>query len=120
MNRGVSGLESNADLMEREKRTIRTMIQIYCRGHRHIASGICSECGKLLQYALHQIDSCPYERSRKPACGLCRTNCFSAEMHKRFHKIMRYAGPRMMMRHPILSMAHFIDAVRSKMTVDKS
>lgn len=31
---------------------------------------------------------------------------------------MRYAGPRMMVRHPILSLAHFFDAVRGKM--DKS
>jgi hypothetical protein len=25
---------------------------------------------------------------------------------------MRYAGPRMMLRHPVLSAAHFWDAVR--------
>lgn len=113
-------MERNPDLLGREKLTIRTMIQIYCRGHRHSPSGICSECGRLLRYALDQIDRCPYDRSRKPACGLCRTNCFSAEMHNGFHTIMRYAGPRMMMRHPILSMAHFFDAVRGRMGNNKS
>ncbi|UFS69498.1 nitrous oxide-stimulated promoter family protein [Geomonas sp. RF6] len=30
--------------IEREKRTILHMVQIYCACHRHVASGICAEC----------------------------------------------------------------------------
>jgi hypothetical protein len=107
-------LPNDSDQIGREKLTIRSMIQIYCHGRRHATSGICSECEKLLHYATGRIDSCPYQSSGKPACGLCKTNCFSSEMYGRFQTIMRYAGPRMMMRHPILSMAHFFDAVRGK------
>lgn len=88
------------------------MIGIYCRGRRHQAAGICSECASILNYAYQRIDRCPYTNAMKPACGLCRTNCFSTDMHGRFSEIMRYAGPRMILRHPALTLAHFWDAFR--------
>jgi hypothetical protein len=103
------------DVVEREKLTIRNMIGIYCRGNRHCASGICQECEKLLRYAYARINACPYDGSIKPVCGLCRTNCFSPEMHRLFSAVMRYSGPRMMVRHPVLTLAHFCDAIRWKM-----
>lgn len=98
--------------IEREKRTIRLMVSIYCRDHRHSVSGTCQECGGLLNYVTERFDLCPYRTGAKPACGLCRSNCFTAEAHRRFREIMRYAGPRMMVRHPVLTLAHVVDALR--------
>lgn len=106
-------MTTNRSQIDREKLTIRHMITIYCRSH-HPASGICGDCGSILQYANERIDMCPYSGAPKPACGLCRTNCFTPEMHRRFSEIMRYAGPRMMLRHPVLTMAHIWDAVRGR------
>lgn len=108
----VTCLSNERTKIEREKLTIRHMIAIYCRGHRHSASGICGDCTSILRYAYERVDMCPYNGTVKPACGLCRTNCFTPGMHGLFHSIMRYAGPRMMVRHPILTMLHFWDAVR--------
>ena len=99
---------------EREKLTIRNMIGIYCRGHRHSASGSCPDCGSMLRYAQERIDSCPYNGSAKPVCGLCRTSCFTPDSHRRFCEIMKYAGPRMMVRHPVQTLAHLWDAVRGR------
>jgi hypothetical protein len=99
---------------EREKLTIKHMMVIYCRGHRHAVSGICADCGSILRYAHDRIDGCSYLGSAKPACGLCRSNCFTPEMDWHFTQIMRYAGPRMMVCHPILALAHFWDAIRGK------
>jgi hypothetical protein len=101
-------------LIEREKLTIRSMIGIYCRGNRHSASGLCAECEKLVRYAYQRIGACPYDHRNKPVCGLCRTNCFSPEMYRLFSQVMRYSGPRMMLRHPALTFAHFCDALRWK------
>jgi hypothetical protein len=33
-------------------------------------------------------------------------------MRERIREVMRYAGPRMPLRHPILSIFHFIDGKR--------
>jgi hypothetical protein len=98
--------------LEREERTIRLMVSLYCRGHRHSKSGICGECGELSGYLAERFALCPYRAGGKPACGLCRSNCFSGEMHRRFRAIMRYAGPRMLVRHPLLTLAHLLDALR--------
>jgi len=98
----------------REKLTIRHMVEIYCRGQRHSATGICADCGEMIRYAHERIEACPYVAQSKPACGLCRTNCFTPEMHRHFTQIMRYAGPRMMVRHPVLTVAHLWDAVRGR------
>ena len=91
------------------------MIAIYCHGHHHASSGICTDCGVVLRYAHELIDMCPFNAVAKPVCGLCRSNCFTPDMRRHFTQIMRYAGPRMMARHPILTLAHFWDAVRWKL-----
>lgn len=111
---GVLGLPIKRNHTEREKLTIRHMIGIYCRGHGHSASGICADCISIRRYAYDRIEMCLFNGSAKPACGLCRTNCFTADMYRQFSQIMRYAGPRMMLYHPILTMAHIWDAVRGK------
>jgi predicted amidophosphoribosyltransferase len=103
---------TNRNHIELEKLTIWHMIIIYCRGHHHLAPGICGDCGSILRYANERIETCPYNGAPKPVCGLCRANCFTPDMYQRFALIMRYAGPRMVLRHPVLTIAHAWDAVR--------
>lgn len=98
--------------MEREKLTIRLMVSLYCRGHHRQEAGICGECGELLRYLAGRFELCPYREGAKPACGLCRSNCFTVEVQRRFREVMRYAGPRMLLGHPLLALAHFLDALR--------
>lgn len=105
-------MSTNPSHIQREQRTIRHMIEIYCRRQRHqTTAGLCASCAAMLRYAEERIASCPVAGA-KPACGLCRSNCFSTKMHYEFAQIMRYAGPRMLVRHPLLTMAHVFDAVR--------
>lgn len=108
------------DLAEREKLTISTMIGIYCRWSRHSSHAPCAECAGLIRYAHGRFDACPYHHSNKPVCGLCPTNCFSLEMHRVFREVMRQSGPGMLLRHPLLTIAHIWDAVRYKMTASRS
>ena len=107
-------LQASDAKAEREKLTIRQMISLFCQGQRHAVSGICGDCSEVMRYAQERIDRCPYSGQAKPACGLCRTNCFTPDMHGRFALIMRYAGPRMLVRHPVLTVAHLWDAVRGR------
>jgi hypothetical protein len=97
--------------LDREQRTIRAMIDIYCRGVHNRAEGLCAECRQLLDYAIQRIDRCPFKEN-KPACAKCTVHCYKPEMREEIRKVMRYAGPRMLLSHPILTAMHYIDEMK--------
>ncbi|NCA71631.1 MAG: nitrous oxide-stimulated promoter family protein [Sphingobacteriia bacterium] len=106
--------------IRREQKTIGAMLAIYCRDHhadrapagaQPSQSGLCPDCAALLDYARRRLDSCPFQED-KPACNHCQVHCYSAKMRERVREVMRYAGPRMLRPHPILSLWHLIDARR--------
>jgi Nitrous oxide-stimulated promoter len=96
----------------RERRTIEAMIGIYCRDH-HAAAGLCPECRELLDYATCRLSRCPFG-AEKPACARCPIHCYKPQMRERVKAVMRYAGPRMLYRHPILAVLHQWDAWRNR------
>ena len=99
---------------DREKLTIRKMVTLYCLAKEHSVSGLCSRCSDVLFYAYERIEACSYLPGKKPACGLCRSNCFDVNRRRQFAEIMRRAGLRMMMHHPLLTVAHLMDAIRNR------
>ena len=84
------------------------MITIYCRGHHGAKNTLCNECGALWEYARQRVDRCPF-RTDKPTCVNCPVHCFKPDMRERIRNVMRYAGPRMWWRHPVLTLFHFLD-----------
>ncbi|MFH2011998.1 MAG: nitrous oxide-stimulated promoter family protein [Pseudomonadota bacterium] len=98
------------DRLGRERYTIHIMIGIYCRRHHHPTERLCAECRELLDYAMQRIDKCPFEGD-KPTCARCLIHCYQPKMRERVRKVMRYAGPRMMLYHPILAILHYIDEI---------
>lgn len=90
----------------REKRTIEAMITIYCRAHHGAAGTLCVECRELLDYACCRLDRCPHGEE-KPACADCPIHCYKPAMKDRVKAVMRYAGPRMLYRHPLLALRHW-------------
>jgi hypothetical protein len=96
--------------IRREKRTIAAMLRIYCADH-HGNRQTCGECAQLLTYAERRLDTCPFQES-KPACNHCEVHCYSESMRQRVKAVMRYAGPRMLFQHPILSLYHLLDKRR--------
>ncbi|NCC26905.1 MAG: nitrous oxide-stimulated promoter family protein [Gammaproteobacteria bacterium] len=97
--------------IRREKKTITAMMAIYCRDHHPGHKGLCAECVSLLDYSHRRLDTCPFQ-DEKPACNLCEVHCYSAVMRERVRDVMRYAGPRMLRPHPILSLGHILDKLR--------
>lgn len=95
----------------REKQTILAMARIYCRDHHGMTGELCSECTALLDYAKRRLDTCPFQEE-KPACNHCQVHCYSTKMRERVKDVMRYAGPRMLLRHPVLSLYHLLDKRR--------
>lgn len=92
----------------REFKTIHAMIAIYCRQQHRQKKGLCTDCSNLLKYAGRRLESCPFSKE-KPTCGRCLIHCYSKEKRQQVKKIMRYSGPRMLHKHPILAAMHLFD-----------
>lgn len=86
------------------------MIGLYCRRHHHERP--CKACEALLAYATQRIAACPYGED-KPACSQCPIHCYRQAMRERIREVMRFAGPRMIYRHPLLALRHLIVKRRS-------
>ncbi|MDP3791669.1 MAG: nitrous oxide-stimulated promoter family protein [Candidatus Omnitrophota bacterium] len=91
--------------MDREKRTIEAMIGIYCSGRHKSGENLCQECAGLLGYARLRLDRCPFGED-KPACSKCAIHCYNPSMRAKVTAVMKYAGPRMISKHPILTLIH--------------
>ncbi|MEI8004967.1 MAG: nitrous oxide-stimulated promoter family protein [Bacteroidota bacterium] len=91
---------------ELEKKTITAMIGIYCRSV-HKSKELCGRCRDLNEYALKRIEQC-VNGMDKPVCQQCKVHCYSPLMREEIKKVMHYAGPRMILKHPVLSLAHWI------------
>jgi hypothetical protein len=92
----------------REKKTLEAMIRIYCHSLHNTEGNVCMKCQKILDYSIEHLGKCPYGVD-KPACNTCPIHCYETEMRERIRAIMRYAGPKMLFPHPILSLYHLLD-----------
>lgn len=97
--------------IRREKLTIHKMIALYQRA--------CPEAVKepehydaLYEYAQKRLDKCVFGEE-KPACKQCPVHCYQPARREEMKQIMRWAGPRMLWRHPILTVRHLIDDKRA-------
>lgn len=97
--------------MARERRTIDAMIALYCRDHNGGTGSLCPDCLELMEYAHARLSKCPFQAS-KPTCAKCPIHCYRPAMRERVRAVMRYAGPRMLYRHPILALWHMLDGLR--------
>lgn len=93
--------------MERENRVVGLMIGLYCNAH-HPGQGLCETCAALRLYAEQRLAHCPYGVQKK-SCKNCATHCYRPAMRHQIRAVMRYAGPRMLLRHPWTTLRHLFD-----------
>jgi hypothetical protein len=94
--------------LDRENKTLRVMIAMYCRGHHGERSEpLCAECRELLDYAQRRVASCPFGSEKGP-CSRCQIHCYRPAMRDRIRDVMRYAGPRILKTHPALALRHLV------------
>jgi hypothetical protein len=98
--------------MRRELTTIAIMVGMYCYG-RHERKSLCPDCRQLLDYAQKRLGTCPFQEG-KTTCLICPVHCYRADMRLKVRAVMRYAGPRMVFRHPALAVHHIFDSRRKK------
>jgi hypothetical protein len=79
---------------------------------------VCPECAELLRYAEKRRAFCP--KDPKPFCSYCDTHCYSAEMRDRMREVMRYSGPRSLLRgHAVDGIKHLIEGRKARAAAAK-
>jgi hypothetical protein len=99
--------------MARELKTIEAMIELYCHDQHGASGELCPDCRSLLDYARARLERCPFQED-KTTCVKCPVHCYKPAMREQVRLVMRYAGPRMLTRHPVLSIRHLLDGRRDK------
>ena len=97
--------------MDKERRTVEAMVALYCHAHHGRQKGLCDGCRDLVTYARRRLAHCPYQHG-KPTCGRCPIHCYKPEARRTIKEVMRYAGPRMFLHHPLLAIRHLRDRFR--------
>lgn len=92
--------------IEEEKAVVELMIRLYCRKREGNAE-LCPQCSELLAYAHQRLDRCRFGDD-KPTCKKCPIHCYRPDMRRRISEVMRWAGPRMMLHHPIAAIRHVV------------
>ena len=105
----------NTPRLQRELHTLTAMMRIHCTDcHASLpraAQGLCGDCAALLDYARKRLAACPFGPD-KPTCVNCQIHCYGPKQREATREVMRYAGPRMIFKHPVLAIAHVIDGRR--------
>lgn len=100
----------------REQRVVSQMIALYCAGNHapetrteraSCGQPLCPECASLEAYAILRTRRCR-RMDAKTSCERCGNHCYGTEQRARIRAIMRYAGPRMLLHHPISAIRHLI------------
>ncbi len=96
--------------ISRERRTVRAMVELWCRGHHGTTrrSGLCEDCTPLAAYADARLERCVFGEE-KPVCKECPVHCYRPVEKELMRQVMRWAGPRMLRVHPILAIRHLLD-----------
>lgn len=91
---------------KRELQTIEVMIGMYCAAH-HAGVPRCAGCDELFDYAQRRLQRCVFGDA-KPNCAKCVVHCYTKDMRERIRIVMRWAGPRMLLQHPVLGIRHLL------------
>ena len=81
--------------IEREKLTVRKMIELYCRHHLH-QDQMPEEYQHLADFACRRLDHCKYG------------HCYAPKEREAIRKVMRWAGPRMIWYAPKDAILHIL------------
>lgn len=93
--------------IEREKRVVLRMIELYCKHHLGLKE-VPSEYIELGEYACRRLDYCKFGEN-KTACKQCPIHCYAPQMREKIREVMRWSGPRMLFYDPIAAFRHLFN-----------
>ena len=101
--------EQNADArIRRDLRTLQAMGSIYCKAHHadapKDAAGMCEQCAETIRFTHERAAACPYDHEGN--CKDCAIKCNRGDQQRRIQSIMKYSAPRMLVRHPLMTLEY--------------
>ena len=94
------------DRIAYEKKTVRLMVELYCRLKERNQT-LCDDCRALIAYAHQQLDRCKFGPA-KCRCKRCLIHCYKPQMRQKIREVMRFAGPRMLFYHPLVALRYLL------------
>jgi hypothetical protein len=107
----MASTSSETRRFARERRTVEAMIRLFCTDRHGSSQELCAECAELWDYVQLRLERCPFHEN-KPVCSKCPIHCYQPARRTQIQTVMRYAGPRMLKRHPILAVRHLLDGTK--------
>lgn len=93
--------------IEKEKKTIELMINLYCKKNHGTKGNLCSQCNELLEYAQKRLTYCKFGE-KKTSCSKCPIHCYRKDMKEKIKKVMRFSGPRILFYSPYEFIRHIV------------
>ncbi len=97
--------------LDREKETVKKIIQLHYKQIESEAVNDFKEYKNLIDYAFERLDNCPYG-DNKPICARCEVHCYKPEMRDKIRTIMKKSGYKMIIHHPVLLLQHILDQLK--------
>ena len=95
--------------IEREKKTITLMVDIYCqKKHGNKKGELCEECKELLEYAHKRLSFCKFGEN-KSTCSRGPIHCYKKDMKEKVKEVMKFSGPRLIIHNPIELVRHALN-----------
>lgn len=95
--------------IDREKKTIKLMIDIYChKNHGNDKGELCEECAELLEYAHKRLSFCKFGEN-KSTCSRCPIHCYKKDMKEKVKEVMKFSGPRLIIYNPVELVRHALN-----------
>lgn len=94
--------------IEREKKTIKLMVEIYCKKNHGGRGELCEECRELLEYAEKRLTLCKFGEE-KSTCSRCKVHCYKKDMKEKVKKVMKFSGPRLLIYNPKELIRHMLN-----------
>lgn len=103
MNESINAKQSARDL-----KTLEAIGRIFCNAHHPDAdrdeAGLCPACRNTIDATFARTATCPnHQRSN---CEDCAVKCQRGDAQARIKEIMRYSAPRMLFRHPLMTLEY--------------
>ena len=94
--------------IQKEKDTVKIMIEIYCRKKHRNKSELCDECQELLNYANKRLDFCKFGED-KSFCSKCQIHCYKKDMKLKIKQVMKFSGPWLIVYSPRQFIKHIFE-----------
>ena len=95
--------------IDREKKTIKLMIDIYWqKKHGNKKGELCEECAELLEYAHKRLSFCKFGEN-KSTCSRCPIHCYKKDMKEKVKEVMKFSGPRLIIYNPLELIRHALN-----------